>query len=497
MSSCLAFEWSSLPYLAVSKTFSGHYAVSKRNQRCLCMARASGRRQRDSIVGDPWKVLGVPQNASEEKIKKAHRILVKKYHPDARKIARKDACDEESEERFLAIQRAYEILIGKYQGKDVVLGHEQGDRWDFHDWYWSFSMKRRRKKRQQQQGVGEENSNAYPGGTRHIPRANWQQQMQGLKAKAAAKKARGRQKHQDVPPYPQNDLNYTSNDVGMDIGRAQENDQIQKTPNGSSGTSQTAETSRSHEVLQSERQQVGQLNLESKPLNDDAVAAGRNASIRYDGSEELGARNLSDPLKTSKVFASQMDGIDHSINETQTRKNDKEYESYVGNSKEIINPKNNVLRWKSFKSFIDQAAHAVRDAKRHHDAALEKRIESFKVHIAGSVDFKFEDLLLAHVSPSQHLKVNLHFMNRKATKGDMGNEDIDLPSPASFYNIDDRLDMANTQDLNGYFKEKFKYKYDEHDRKFANRQAVEERLSNQLVGLRRRAALKKSFDVEH
>ena len=31
---------------------------------------------------DPYEILGIPRNASQEDIRKAYRELVKKYHPD-------------------------------------------------------------------------------------------------------------------------------------------------------------------------------------------------------------------------------------------------------------------------------------------------------------------------------------------------------------------------------------------------------------------------------
>jgi curved DNA-binding protein CbpA len=53
---------------------------------------------------DLYKVLGLSRGASQEDIRKAHRKLVRKYHPDAKPE------DPQAEERFKEIQRAYEVL---------------------------------------------------------------------------------------------------------------------------------------------------------------------------------------------------------------------------------------------------------------------------------------------------------------------------------------------------------------------------------------------------
>lgn len=51
---------------------------------------------------DLYAILGVPHNADESQIRSAHRALVKKYHPDAG--------EGSSDDRFRAIQKAYDVL---------------------------------------------------------------------------------------------------------------------------------------------------------------------------------------------------------------------------------------------------------------------------------------------------------------------------------------------------------------------------------------------------
>ena len=57
---------------------------------------------------DPYKVLGVSRDASEEEIKKAYRSLSRKYHPDANV---NNPNKDKAEEMFKLVQQAYDQII--------------------------------------------------------------------------------------------------------------------------------------------------------------------------------------------------------------------------------------------------------------------------------------------------------------------------------------------------------------------------------------------------
>lgn len=63
---------------------------------------------------DPYKVLGVSYNASEDEIKKAYRSLSRKYHPDAN-VGKPN--QKEYEEKFKEVQQAYNMIMDQRQGK--------------------------------------------------------------------------------------------------------------------------------------------------------------------------------------------------------------------------------------------------------------------------------------------------------------------------------------------------------------------------------------------
>lgn len=59
-------------------------------------------------MNDPYSVLGVSRDASEEEIKKAYKSLSRKYHPDANI---NNPNKEQAEEKFKEIQSAYQQIM--------------------------------------------------------------------------------------------------------------------------------------------------------------------------------------------------------------------------------------------------------------------------------------------------------------------------------------------------------------------------------------------------
>src|SRR4051812_31464740 len=59
-----------------------------------------------------YNVLGLSRDASQNDIRKAHRKLVRRYHPDA------NPEDPRAEERFKEIQQAYEVLSNEKKRRE-------------------------------------------------------------------------------------------------------------------------------------------------------------------------------------------------------------------------------------------------------------------------------------------------------------------------------------------------------------------------------------------
>jgi curved DNA-binding protein CbpA len=66
---------------------------------------------------DPYRVLGVLRAASTAQIKAAHRRLAKRYHPDG---------EHGDEDRFMAVQEAYQLLSDPVRRRQWDLAHAPG-----------------------------------------------------------------------------------------------------------------------------------------------------------------------------------------------------------------------------------------------------------------------------------------------------------------------------------------------------------------------------------
>ncbi len=71
---------------------------------------------------DPYKILGVTPNATDDEVKKAYRQLSRKYHPDANI---NNPNKEQAEEMFKTVQQAYNQIMRERQGGYTGGGYNQ------------------------------------------------------------------------------------------------------------------------------------------------------------------------------------------------------------------------------------------------------------------------------------------------------------------------------------------------------------------------------------
>jgi molecular chaperone DnaJ len=76
------------------------------------------------VIDDPYKVLGVSRDASDEEIKKAYRRMAKKYHPDL------NPGDAEAARKMQEVNAAYEQITSpekssSYSGYDPFGGQQR------------------------------------------------------------------------------------------------------------------------------------------------------------------------------------------------------------------------------------------------------------------------------------------------------------------------------------------------------------------------------------
>lgn len=74
-------------------------------------------------MNDPYKVLGVSRDASDDEIKKAYRELSRKYHPDANI---NNPNKDKAEEMFKLVQQAYDQIMNEKKNGGAYGGYGSG-----------------------------------------------------------------------------------------------------------------------------------------------------------------------------------------------------------------------------------------------------------------------------------------------------------------------------------------------------------------------------------
>lgn len=447
-------------------------------------------------VFDPHKTLGVSPGADEKEIKRAHRRLVLQHHPDLQQG--KDGV----EVKFLAIQEAYEILIGKRRGKEV---DSTPAGWDFHDWYWKFSMNRRKSGAKSGAAAA---GPPPPEATQH----QWREQLSGLKAKAAAKAAasRGHSTGQTVtdPERPKNPTEAASSSVWRSTTK-----NARKTQSPGPGASN---------IAFSEATAQQRLHADSAPAPTMAAASVASPAAAAVDSQPQPSQPRIVPVTTmestppshptAQFSAAEDSSASHFIASTSVNVPNgagaSDQASLPTKAEESDSQQQQEHVAVGFKVLITKAVHAVHDLRHRHETTVHAHAQRIHSHIAVWSD-KLTHRLRLHalqhlIAPEEELRYPspLHWKNIRSSwevesQGVPNDNELHALFEGAIHSMQGSMHTIghDHSDSGSEFSDYSKsYNYsarDAHGRKFADREHVQTRLSTQLTGLKRRAALKR------
>jgi uncharacterized membrane protein YkvA (DUF1232 family) len=96
-----------LAYWFIKRVLPAGYGQTR--SRTYGGSQQGGPASAEEVEKDPYQILGVPRNASQQEIKSAFRKQAQRYHPD-RVSHLGEEFQQLAKEKFQEIQKAYEIL---------------------------------------------------------------------------------------------------------------------------------------------------------------------------------------------------------------------------------------------------------------------------------------------------------------------------------------------------------------------------------------------------
>lgn len=360
--------------------------------------------------------------------------------------------------------QAYEILIGKSRGKEVDSGSSNG--WDFHDWYWKFSMRRRKR-----------GSSAHASGAgADVPppealRNQWKQQLSGLKQRAATKSTQHSSRFKN----------------GQKKDTRAANAAVWKSTTKNNRTTQTAQP---------------------KQPAADVWSALDEAAVRPSETVKTSATTsaTSPAQEPESIVVDQSPTLDNGAEDLYHHRDHRQQHSTSEDVGDDDHDAQQVGRWQD-------ALSAVHDLHLRNHHAVRTQVEA-----AVSQIVNFTRKLRSKLEPSEHfahnrrVKITLEMngslheeftstvqrMQRRAAQASKTSTashaeyDGEHASSHQVHHVPSAMSHQQEQPQHDQEDHSYAHHTDAHSRKFADREHVESRLGHQLAGLKRKAALKRS-----
>jgi hypothetical protein len=375
------------------------------------------------------------------------------------------------EVKFLAIQEAYEILTGKRRGKEVEEGPASG--WDFHDWFWRFKFSRR-------SGAAAQ-APPPPEATRERLR----EQLSGLKAKAAAKRAAGprRAAHATQASNP-------SEAAASSVWRS-------TTKNARTTQQKPAKNPTVHTAFASQT---------STTTRQERLHAETESATRKTVEEDKGPQHTA-PFTSSSSSPSSSPDSTTTATSTETTTEEQEL--------------------KAWHSLLTKAVHVVHNLHDRHTHSVTTHAQRIQSHIS-SIGSKLSQRLQLHALHELMPELTIHH----SINTDTFKTDFSQWKPSAGFRFSASATISNAfghqnsrssdgsvagipseSDLHMLFSNSvhhhensgrssaddgewqgYSNRMDAHSRKFADKEHVKSRLSHQLTGLKRKNQIKREFD---